>query len=119
MDCIKDYNELLESCGCETKEELDVGDELNDIAKRLVSVVNKSLRINNDLVAIAVEIAKINDCLVPTNIYENLCCIQKSVNDINCSSSKAAKCLQSLVCNIKEYNQINEREKTKKRSKDC
>lgn len=104
MDCLKYYNELLEYCNCNKKQELDLEDEINDIAKRIVSIVNKSLKINEDLINIAIEIAKSNNCIVPKNIYENLCCIQNSVNTINCSSSTAAQCLQSLVCEVEDYN---------------
>ena len=44
MDCVKYYNELLGSCGCNTLKELDVEEEINDIAKRRPNIESSKNR---------------------------------------------------------------------------
>ena len=106
MNYMDDYNDLLNNygyCCNEEKNKKDIeADALSDISNKLVSIVNTALSINEDLVSIATAVAAENCCKVPCDIYELLCCIQKSVNEINCSSSQAAKCLKGLFCELVE-----------------
>lgn len=102
MNYMNDYNDLLNKSGCCNEENEIDSISISDISNKLVSIVNTALSINQDLVAIATAVAADNCCKVPCDIYKYLCCIQKSVNEINCSSSNAAKCLKGLSCELGE-----------------
>lgn len=100
MNYMDDYNDLLNKYGCCHDEDKKEKSSLENISEKLVSIVNTALSINEDLVDIATTVAAENCCKVPHDIYKLLCCIQKSVNEINCSSSNAAKCLKALSCKL-------------------
>lgn len=91
------YEDMLKNCcTCDNPSE----ELLASIAQEIVTIVNSTKDIQNNLINLAKLLADKNNCIVPCEDAETILCINDNLCEINSISTDMAQCLKILVCSL-------------------